>query len=69
VGGKGACVADPAGTTQTAVCLFYASGVFLVFRFGGPGTAAPADAAAQVPLLAFDIVKPAQPSSASPFGG
>jgi hypothetical protein len=54
IGGRGACVS----TGQTSVCVFYASAVFLVFRFEGPGTAAPADAAAQVPLLAFDLVKP-----------
>ena len=59
VGGKGTCVSGAGGGFHTTACVFVTHGAFLVFRFGGPGTAAPEDAAAQVPLLAFDIIKPA----------
>ncbi|GAA3292457.1 hypothetical protein Dvina_17735 [Dactylosporangium vinaceum] len=51
IGGRAACAG-------TATCVLVAEGLLLDFTFSGPGTAKPADAAAQVSLLSADIVQP-----------
>jgi hypothetical protein len=51
LGGVGACAGS-------ATCVFITDGVTLTFAFSGPGTARAADAAARVPRLSIDILKP-----------